>query len=1022
MKCKILLPFFLLLATYAGAQMPLAYYDFELSSNRVSFNNAVQAEVNSGATAFAATNCNIAGVEGAGVFNTGPASGMSLSFYRGSASVMDPGTLASSYVQFKVNSSGFTGIGMSFQALANNPNSPYYGIAISTNAIAWTWIASVSTPGSNVLPWTNTWQTGTCSFPTSANNASNLYIRIYNYRTLNNGAGSHVRFDNLEITASATVAGVTKTMIDDRLIYTNNTSGGSAKINSNATVKRKNFVISGTGTAISIPYLNLSGQGTQGGNLTVSDNATVTISAAADAFYVDSARGSIPASSLDILSGGTVILNNALEIQGKLNIQNATLNLNGQKLVLGGTLTRSNALIQAANATMELNNQKASQEIAGSFFVGKKLGSLINSNPMGITVSAIANDTLKISGKIGFGNVNNSAFNTGDNVTLVSDATATAAVADITNNSVNNGNSIVGKVNVERYLSNGAKWRLLSVPTNGTQTFKQAWQESAAANGNPTPGYGILLGNNNASTYIANGFDLYAPGGPTVKVYNSTTGGWVGISNTNNVIKTAGAYMTYSRSSRSGVLGATTLRTKGELYTGAQPVITVPANKYAAIGNPYASEIDLTKLDKTGIQDVFYVWDSKLGGGYGLGAYQSLMKIGADYKIFPGGGSYGAQLSVVNTIESGQAFFVKADSTGGTIQFTENAKVGGSRLVFREVYEEKPMLRATLFTTVADSNIVLDGAMVNFDNEFSNAVNADDILKMTNGSENVSVKKSGVLLLADRRSETASIDTIQLNLTGLKAQQYNWLINSDHLELNGRTAFLTDAYTNTITPLNLSGSTSYAFSVVNVAGSYAANRFTIVFTQEVVLPVNITSISAQRNSSKPTQVTVSWKVENELNIDQYEVQHSVNAVEFAAFATQSAAGISATGYIAVQQDASAADNFYRIKATSIGGQVQYSAIVKVSAIMNTSKQSISVYPNPVADKNMHVQFTNKAAGRYDAILLNQAGVTVYQNSTMVGSNNQVKSMQLQKGTAAGNYQLVITAPGGEKTVSQVLVL
>ena len=67
------------------------------------------------------------------------------------------------------------------------------------------------------------------------------------------------------------------------------------------------------------------------------------------------------------------------------------------------------------------------------------------------------------------------------------------------------------------------------------------------------------------------------------------------------------------------------------------------AGKFASIGNPYASALDMRTITKTGLKDFFYVWDPKLGGSNGLGAYQTFSKDGhGDYVIIPGDGSYGA--------------------------------------------------------------------------------------------------------------------------------------------------------------------------------------------------------------------------------------------------------------------------------------------------------------------------------------------------------------------------------------------
>ena len=145
---------------------------------------------------------------------------------------------------------------------------------------------------------------------------------------------------------------------------------------------------------------------------------------------------------------------------------------------------------------------------------------------------------------------------------------------------------------------------------------------------------------------------------PSMKTYNSATNTWVGIANTNTAtIKATDGYMIFIRGDRAAIAfnstpTQTVLRTKGSLYTGDQAPIPVSAGKFASIGNPYASALDMRSITKTGLKDFFYVWDPNLGGSNGNGGYQTFSYNGADYVITPGMGSYGASGSVSNYIRA----------------------------------------------------------------------------------------------------------------------------------------------------------------------------------------------------------------------------------------------------------------------------------------------------------------------------------------------------------------------------------
>jgi hypothetical protein len=82
-------------------------------------------------------------------------------------------------------------------------------------------------------------------------------------------------------------------------------------------------------------------------------------------------------------------------------------------------------------------------------------------------------------------------LNTGGFLTLRSNITRTAQVAQ----GPVAGNYISGNVTVERFIPQLGKraWRMLSIPTTGSQTIKQSWQEGQAPMVVGTPGYGTLL-------------------------------------------------------------------------------------------------------------------------------------------------------------------------------------------------------------------------------------------------------------------------------------------------------------------------------------------------------------------------------------------------------------------------------------------------------------------------------------------------------------------------------------------------
>ena len=253
----------------------------------------------------------------------------------------------------------------------------------------------------------------------------------------------------------------------------------------------------------------------------------------------------------------------------------------------------------------------------------------------------------------------------------------------------------------------------------------------------------------------------------------------------------------------------------------------------------------------------------------------------------------------------------------------------------------------------------------------------------------------------------------------LRVQNYQWELIAENLDYPGREGFLVDRFQNSSTPLNMAGTTTFNFDVQNVAGSSAANRFYIVFNQQAggPLPVTFTTVSATRNADR--SVAVQWKVEQEINIISYEIERSNNGSNFTPVHNRTATGnnSSSVTYDHIDLTPYSTDNFYRIKATSIGGQVQYSNIVKLSGSKVTPL--ISVYPNPVVDGKMQLNFASQPSGRYGIQLVNTAGQVVYKSSIQVGAANQTTTVSL--GVAKGSYHLLITNPGGSTTNLPVLL-
>lgn len=737
--------------------------------------------------------------------------------------------------------------------------------------------------------------------------------------------------------------------------------------------------------------------------------------------------GGVPA------SGKNIVIPNGLTNYPVLDISptvtnvtlgsGATVSINGQTLTINGAVSGSGTVSGSASSNLIINGTAGTIQFTSGgtnnylkdLTIGASGSMTIGSNELNIAAGASAG-TVSIA--------NGGVLTTGGYLNLKSDANGTARIAANGSGST----YISGDVTVERYIPANANraWRLLGVPTKGTQTIKEAWQENQPAGDLSLSGKGTQITSNSAS-WAANGFD-FLTGGNSILSYDASIDSWMGnygkSTATSNTIENTEAYMLFVRGDRTiapgpGSITPTTLRSKGTLYQGTQSGIAVGASQYLPIGNLYASSIDFRLLSKTGdIDSVFYVWDPKLTGAYGLGGYQTLTYSGGNFLINPGGGSFGAMASTMDTIQSGQGFFVHSSGSGGTIVFNESAKVTGSRSGPFTPVTIGERFATRMFAINGGNNDLADGTLTLYDAANSNAVNGSDAKKIANFGENLGMMRDGKLLATEQRELIGITDTIYLNGTGFKQQNYQFEFTAENLNHPNLLGKLVDNYLSTNTPIDLNGTTLYNFTVNADPASSAAGRFKVIFYPSGPLPVTITSVKAYQQGAN---IAVEWKVENQVNMAKYEIEKSTDGRNFSKAGAQNAVGANGASVTYNWLDIMpvSGDNFYRIKSIGLAGDVKYSSIVKVK--MGKGEPAITVYPNPVVNHTVSVEFANMDKGLYTVRLVNAIGQVLMSKQINHAGGNATQTMVLDNAVTKGSYQLEVIKTDGSKQVIKLVV-
>ena len=698
--------------------------------------------------------------------------------------------------------------------------------------------------------------------------------------------------------------------------------------------------------------------------------------------------------------------------------QNASLNLaQNQSLNIKGNFTNNGSInglgivvlngvaVQAINGTGNINN-------------------LTLNNLAGVTISSGTNNMQSLYGTL---IALSGTFITNGNLTLKSDSLGTARIG-------NSSGTISGNVIVERNIKNAGhrSWHLLSVPTMGGQTIYDAWQEA----GVNTPNKSTLITSNLYSG--SNGFDMVSN---SASILTHNQGGvngptWnYGLPNTNVIpLSSYPGYMLFVRGDRNytpslpnpTATNRTVIKSTGVLKQGTQSAISVSATGIGRtlVGNPFASPIDMETIftGTANLDQNMYVWDPTLTGNYGVGGFRLIERVSANnYQQTPivlGGGS--TPDATAQFIHSCQAFFLKATGADANVVFTENHKAATvstvnpivSGPVDQQIFANLMIINPGNFESLAD------GIRIRFDASY-NSNTTDDVLKMGNFAENISSYRDGKKLIIEKRPLIQSKDTIFLRITNTGIKDYRFQIGAIDFLQPGVIALLQDTYLNINTPLNLTGIvTGIDFSITADPASANQDRFRIVFAATGPLPVSITSVKAYQQN---TNIAVEWKVSNQINIRQYEVEKSANGLNFDKVATQIATGANGSdaNYNWLDLNAMVGDNFYRIRSVGIGNDIKYSKVVRVT--IEKGNPVITVYPNPVTKKSLTVQFTDMKKGIYRLRLINTIGQVMMIEQLNHDGGNGTQTIRLGRNIVNGTYRLEIINPDNSITTKALVI-
>jgi hypothetical protein len=440
---------------------------------------------------------------------------------------------------------------------------------------------------------------------------------------------------------------------------------------------------------------------------------------------------------------------------------------------------------------------------------------------------------------------------------LISNTDGAARVSQL-----NAGTVINGKVVVERFLPNSKRsWRLLSAPVRGAtgNSVWENWQNNGIYSGadigvdiwGPD---GTLEAEDTGSTIqinnIGNGLTLINNSSYNMRKWDNGKGVFSDVKNTLTeplftseinqgfLIFASNPFLGASDLFGVGSTGSsqTVLSASGQLITGDLTYSDIASNRFYLIGNPYASPIDFEQIladpVNSGIDKIWFI-DPTVGR---LGGYVTWQE-GFGY-------SNGATSSTGSTVfQSGQAFFVRATTSSTTLTIKESHKsTSSSNTTINRTSSNTTKSTSELFRILLEreNNKIftnMDGVVAAFYEGGSNNVDSSDASKLNNPSETLALFNSNSLLSIEHRKPIQENDILTLRISQMTVgANYKLKLYTENFNYTGN-AYLTDAFSGTITQISLNGSVfEYPFQVTSDVLSYGS-RFMITFKTDNSLSI-----------------------------------------------------------------------------------------------------------------------------------------------------------------------------------------
>jgi hypothetical protein len=684
-------------------------------------------------------------------------------------------------------------------------------------------------------------------------------------------------------------------------------------------------------------------------------------------------------------------------------VNSGTLTLGNGSFTISGNYTNNGTYTQGTgntvfNGSSTVLNDGGSGTVFNKVFFNGGGTSLINSG--NFSVSDIGILTM----------VNSTTLNANGLLTLLSDATGSAAVATIPA-----GCQITGTVNVQRYLTGNQSniyrgYRLLSSPVNITSPTSSPTNYISLAYLNATvngvhgaftggPGGGFTITNGNPSIYlynesipISNAYfvsgkhvGIYAITGNTVSTVSNATGPVVITSGVS--IPAGNGYLLYFLGPNTRTSGSisptpdnTTMTAPGylnqgnitvNLWYGGTPgqlsyTASLPGPGFNMVGNPYASTIDLTQV---------------LSHNSGINAVYTLSPVGPTqaYAVFTQSGNSSPSPAYA---VSGEGFIVHATAVAQTLTFLESDKASTIQLSGPQLLLGKPINEPALtglYMKLEQDSIHHSYCGIYFRSDWSDKFAPGDAIDINDNGSQLDVSSlsaDGIHAAVNHMPDYTTGSRIRLYVNAPTNGAYTLKIEGIRNIDTLHDIWLVDHYKND--SLNIRRLGSYTFNIVKSdTASYGNNRFVLAIRSNPAYAYQLLDFAAHRIAHSP-HVAVDWKTRYEQNYINFTVERSTdNGKTF-----DIVGGLQGTGagnYSLTDKSPQNGQNFYRLKQEDVAGTITYSKVVTVQYDNPFADKKIHIFPNPASVTiNLAIAGPSDDDATYCIRFVNSSGVVVKQ--------------------------------------------